>query len=80
MAAEFRDVSNETVDVIEESNGGLPEHREDLGVVAERNPAIHNAITHLLNLRHPDCGGLLDTLRDLSLVFGGQSDASALPS
>jgi hypothetical protein len=47
MAADFRDASEKTVDVIADSNGGLVEHHEDLGVVAERNPAIHNAKTHL---------------------------------
>jgi hypothetical protein len=42
MAAEFRDASNETVDVIADCIGGLTERREDAGVVAEWNLAIHN--------------------------------------
>jgi hypothetical protein len=44
--------------------------------VARRNPAIHDAITHKLNPHfwvRPECGGLLNTLWDLSPVFGGQS-------
>jgi hypothetical protein len=49
MVAVFRDASNETVDVKADSNGGLVERREDEVDVAERNPAIHNAMTHELN-------------------------------
>jgi hypothetical protein len=52
MAAEFRDASKKTVDVITDSDGGLVENREDLGIVAEWNPAILNTKTHLLNPRH----------------------------
>jgi hypothetical protein len=48
MAAEFRDASNKTVGVIANSIGGLVEHREDVGVVAERNPAIQNAETRFI--------------------------------
>jgi hypothetical protein len=43
MAADFRDACNKMVGVIADSNGGLVEHREDLGVVAKWNAAIHNA-------------------------------------
>jgi hypothetical protein len=76
MVADFRDAFNKTLDIIADSNGGLVEHREDEGVVAEWNPAILNAKTHLLNPRHwvrPDRGRLLDTLRNLSPYFRGHS-------
>jgi hypothetical protein len=43
MAAVLRDACNKMVDFIADSNGGLVENREDVGVVAEWNPAIINA-------------------------------------
>jgi hypothetical protein len=74
MSADFRDAFIKAMDIIADINGGLVELREDEGAVAEWNPAIHNAKTNLPNPRHwarPGCGRLLDTLRDLSPVFGG---------
>jgi hypothetical protein len=61
------------VDVKVDSNGGLVERRENVGVVAERNPAIHSVMTYLLNpflWGCSNCGMLLYTLGDLISVFG----------
>jgi hypothetical protein len=52
MVAVLRDACNKLVDAIADSNGGFVERREDEVVVAEWNPAIHNAKTNLLNPRH----------------------------
>jgi hypothetical protein len=76
MVAMFRNAFNKAVDVQVDSIGGLVERRVDEGVVAYRSSANHYAMTQELNPRlwvRPDCGGLLDVLRDLSPVFGGQS-------
>jgi hypothetical protein len=38
--------------IIADRNGGLVERREDEGVIAQWDPAIHNAKTNLLYPHH----------------------------